>query len=161
MFNLRRKLGKRGGIGRAEPTEQDQFERLQVATCVLLLEVARSDEEFSSIEKATIRAILEEEFRLSDEAVEGLMEVARKRREGSVDLWEFTHLINENYSLEEKIKVIEAAWRIIYADERLDEYEDHLVHKLAGLLRLRHRELIEAKLRVLEELKPGRAPGPA
>jgi uncharacterized tellurite resistance protein B-like protein len=44
---------------------------------------------------------------------------------------------------------MESAWKIIYADEKLDKYEDHYVHVLAGLLRLRHEELIEAKLRVL------------
>lgn len=161
MFNLRKRLLGRSSMDRSGPTEQEEHERLQVATCLLLLEVAKSDDQFSSIEKATITAILEEEFQLSDEAVAELMEVASKRREESVDLWEFTHLINEHYSEEEKIKVIETVWRVIYADNKLDEYEDYLVHKLAGLLRLRHQELIAAKLRVLEELKPGPAPGRA
>ena len=161
MFNLRKRLLGRSSMDRSGPTEQEEHERLQVATCVLLLEVAKSDDQFSSIEKATITAILEEEFQLSDEAVAELMEVAARKREESVDLWEFTHLINEHYSEEEKIKVIETVWRVIYADNKLDEYEDYLVHKLAGLLRLRHQELIAAKLRVLEELKPGPAPGRA
>ena len=68
-------------------------------------------------------------------------------------LWEFTNLINENYSREKKIKVVEATWRVIYADRKLDKYEDHFVHKLARLLRLEHNEMIEAKLRVLDEMR--------
>lgn len=154
MFNLR-EIFKRSTADSAKPTEQDEFERILVATCVLLLEVAKSDDVFSSIEQATITAILGKEFQLSDEAVKELMKIASKRREESTDLWEFTHLINEHYSLEERIKIIEIAWRVIYADNKLDEYEDHLVHKLAGLLRLRHQELIAAKLKVLEELPLG------
>jgi len=128
--------------------EQDEFERIQLATCVILLEVAKSDDEFSSIEKTTVAAILQKKFDLSTEDIEELMEMASKRREESIDLWQFTHLINETYTKEEKIKIVEAAWRIIYADDKLDKYEDHFVHKLAKILQLKHNELIEAKLRI-------------
>jgi uncharacterized tellurite resistance protein B-like protein len=40
-------------------------------------------------------------------------------------------------------------WRVIYADGKLDKHEDYLVKKIAHLLNLRHREMIDAKLRVL------------
>ena len=135
----------------AEPVEeaQERFDRIQIATCVILLEVAKYDFEFSSIEKETTKALLQHEFSIPEEAIEDLMKIAEEKREESVDLWEFTNVINQNFSREEKLKVMEAAWKIIYADEKLDKYEDHYVHVLAGLLRLRHDELIEAKLRVL------------
>lgn len=153
MIDLKKILFKRDTIETESPVI-DEAERIQVATCVLLLEVAKSDDEFSSIEKETITAILKKKFQISGEAIGELMEIARRRREASIDLWEFTHLINENYSTEEKIKIVEATWKVIYADERLDMYEDHFVHKLAKLLQLRHRELIEAKLKVKKEIKP-------
>ena len=153
MFKLRKKLLEKYEIDSISQ-ERDEFERIQVATCALLLEVAKSDYEFSSIEKTTIEAILKKDFQISDETIEELMEIAKMRREESIDLWEFTHLINENYSKEEKIKVVEAAWKVIYADKKLDKYENHLVHKLARLLRLRHSDLIEAKLGVLDKIKP-------
>ena len=85
---------------------------------------------------------------LSDEAAEGLMEIAHRKREESTDLWQFTHLINQNYPREKKKKIVEAAWQIIYSDKKLNQYEDHLVHKLAKLLQLDHDELIEAKLKI-------------
>ena len=93
--------------------EEARFERIQVATCVLLLEVAESDDEFSSIEKTMISSILKKKFPLSEEAVEELMEMAKSLREESPGLWEFTNLINEKYSREDKIRVIESVWRII------------------------------------------------
>ena len=129
--------------------ESGQFDRVQVATCVILLEVAHYDFEFCSIEKETTKAILKNEFSISEEIIEDLMKVAEERREDKVDLWEFTNVINQNFSKEEKLKIIEAAWKIIYADEKLDKYEDHYVHVLADLLRLRHSDLIDAKLSVL------------
>lgn len=136
-----------------ELPEPDESERIQVATCVILLEVAKSDYEFSSIEKATLEAILKKEFQISSEAAEELMEVAARKRDESVDLWEFTNLINRNYTKEEKKKIVEKTWRVVYADNKLDSYEDHFVHKLAKLLRLDHSDLIEAKLKVKYESK--------
>jgi len=76
------------------------------------------------------------------------MEAALAELEGSIDLWKFARIINKEYSVEEKVQTIEAVWRVIYADGRLDGHEDHLVHRLADLLRLSHSQLIEAKLRV-------------
>ena len=66
----------------------------------------------------------------------------------SIDLWQFTNLINQNYSTDEKLQIIETMWKIVYADGRLDKHEDYLVHKLSNLLRLTHKQLIDAKLRV-------------
>ena len=153
MFNLKKRLLKKVTVDLASQ-EQDESERIQMATCVILLEVARSDDEFSSIEKATIAAIFKKDFELSEEATEEMMEIAKRKREESIDIWEFTHLINENYSKEEKKKIVEAAWKVIYADDRLHSYEDHFVHKLAKLLQLRHSDLIEAKLKAKYENSP-------
>ena len=147
MFNLKNRLLQTIPSDSAL-AEREEFEKLQIATCVILLEVAKSDYEFSSIEKATVSSILKKKFDLPEEAVEELIEISKKKREESVDLWEFANLINENYTREEKIRIIEAAWKIIYADEKLDMYEDHLVHVLQKLLRLDHCELIDAKLKV-------------
>jgi uncharacterized tellurite resistance protein B-like protein len=147
MFNLKKRLLKESAL-ESVSQEQDEYERIQIATCIILLEVAKSDDEFSSIEKTTLTAILKRKFALADEAAGGLMEIANKKREESTDLWEFTNIINQNYSKETKIKIVEAAWQIIYSDEKLDKYEDHLIHKLAKLLQLDHEDLIEAKLKI-------------
>ena len=152
MLKLKDVLFKKIEPG-SEIQELDETQLIQIATCVLLLEVAKSDDEFISIEKTTISAVLKKKFEISHEAAEELIEIAKGKREESIDLWEFTNLINENYSREKKIMVVEATWRVIYADRKLDKYEDHFVHKLARLLRLEHNEMIEAKLRVLDEMR--------
>jgi uncharacterized tellurite resistance protein B-like protein len=134
-----------------EPAQeiQEKFDRTHVATCVILLEIAKSDDEFSSVEQETTKALLKHEFAIPEEDIEDLMKIAAEKRDDSIDLWEFTNLINQKFSEEEKKRIVESAWKIIYADEKLDKYEDHLVHVLAKLLRLDHSDLIDAKLRVL------------
>lgn len=122
---------------------------VRIAACALLLEMANIDGEFSRTEKENIITILKKEYQLSDEHALALMESADDELKNSIDLWQFARLINQNYSAQEKIKIIETVWQIIYTDGHLDKHEDYLVHKLAKLLRLSHKQLIEAKLKVL------------
>ncbi len=126
----------------------DESERVQIATCVLLLEVAHSDEEFTDIEQDTITAIVQKRFGLSEETAAELLDRSTKERDDSIDLWRFAKVIRESYSLEEKRRVIRSIWEVVFADGTLSPHEDYLVHKLSKLLGLSHKELIQAKLRV-------------
>ena len=127
----------------------DTSRRIQVATAVMLLEVANADEEFSDIERESIIGILKDNFDLSNEEVQELISVTDAERKGSVDMWHFANVINENYSDQEKYIIMENIWKVIYADGRLDKYEDHIVHKLANILHIPHNKMIEAKLKYL------------
>ncbi len=147
MFNFK-KLLIRPELGSSTVAEQEEFERIQVATCVVLLEVATSDDEISTEEKSTISEILMRKFQLPQDAIDELIDLAAEKREASVGLWQFTNLINETFSRKEKMKIMEAAWEVIFADEKLDKYEDYLIRRLSKLLRLHHEEMIAAKLKV-------------
>ncbi len=69
-----------------------------------------------------------------------------------MDLFSFTRYMNNNFSKEEKIEVMESVWRIIHIDGQLEAHEDHFAHKLANLLRLTHGELIDAKVKARTQL---------
>ncbi len=130
-------------------SKQVQAHDIRIATCALFLEMAQIDGEFSEKERKRILEILKEEYDLSEEVAVELTEAAEKERKDSIDLWKFTNLINENYSEAEKIRVVEFLWKLVYADGKLEQHEDYLIHKLATLLEIRHDQLIEVKLRVL------------
>jgi uncharacterized tellurite resistance protein B-like protein len=126
-------------------TEHD----IRVATCALFVELAHIDEKFTQEEMNTIVSILKERYGLSPEHADALIAEAERALEKSVDLWQFSNLINKNYSTEEKIEIIETLWRIVYVDGKMDQYEHYLMNKLQNLLRLSHDQLIAAKLKVL------------
>ena len=122
---------------------------IRVATCAILMEMANIDGEFSEAERENIVSILKKDYQLSDEYAAELLETSNKELKQTIDLWQFTNLINQNYSTEERIHIIEMIWKIVYSDGRLDKHEDYLVHKLANLLRLTHKQLIDAKVKIL------------
>lgn len=123
-------------------------DKILIATCVLMLEVAKSDDEFATAEKEIIHRILEAELEIPKEDVMEIIKIAERNREESVDIFEYTNLINHHFSRTEKLQMVERFWEIIFADGNFDQFEDYTVHKLADLLRLTHEELIAAKLKV-------------
>ena len=121
---------------------------LRVAICALFVEMAQIDETFTEAEMETIISILKEKYGLSSELADALIEESNKELDESVDLWQFAKLINENYSTDEKIEIVETLWQIVYVDGKMDQYEHYLMNKLKNLLRLTHDQLIDAKLKV-------------
>jgi len=122
---------------------------IRTATCALFLEMALTDGEFSETEQDRVLSILKNDYDLSEEDALALIEETSLELEQSIDLWQFTKRINQSYSSEEKMRVIQMLWQIVYADGSLDKHEHYLVRKLSKLLRLSHEELIEAKRRVI------------
>ena len=122
---------------------------INLATCAILIELANADGKFNEQEKDYITNIFKTKYGLSEAEINELLKSSEAKLEKSIDLWQFTNLINQNYSLEKKLKVIETIWEVAYSDGKLEKHEDYLVHKLANLLRLSHKQLIDAKLKVL------------
>lgn len=126
----------------------DEGRKLEVATCVILLEAATADSQLSAGELEKIIGLLKTKFQMTDSEVEELIETSKKKRESVHDLWYFTNLINENLNNDERYELMEMIWRVIYSDGTLDKYEDYISHKLFTLLRIDHSKFIELKLKV-------------
>ncbi|MDX9974138.1 MAG: TerB family tellurite resistance protein [FCB group bacterium] len=126
-------------------------DRVHIATCVLLLEVAYADEDFTEEERTRILDVLKRRFSHSEEQAHELIETADELRRDSHDMWRFTNQLNQNCSPAEKREIIREVWRVVYADGDLDSHEDHLIHRMGTLMNLTHRQLIAEKLAVLEE----------
>ena len=133
------------------PADQEKVapvDRIPLAAAVLLLEVAHTDGEYHVEEEALIGTVLKEHFSVADELLADLLELAEKTRNNSSDLHQFTRDINKAFSQPEKEQIIEAVWELVYADGRLDHFEEALMRQLGSLIGLSHRQLIDAKLRV-------------
>ena len=147
MIDLVKKFFSKSSQDDSSHQRRQRPHDIRIATCAILLEMSNIDGKFSASERESIIAILKKNFDVSDEHAVTLLEASNEELKGSIDLWEFTNLINQNYSIEEKIQVVKMVWDVVYADGKLEKHEDYLVHKLANLLRLTHKQLIEAKLK--------------
>jgi uncharacterized tellurite resistance protein B-like protein len=134
----------------------DQALELQIATCALLLEMAHADDEYSPEEDAHIAGLMQQHFGLSREAFDEVRALSESRRREQIDLWGFASTLKKHFSAEQKMQVMEMLWSVIYADAVLADYEDHLMHTLAKLLGMDHRDMIAAKVTVLNASKQDR-----
>lgn len=129
----------------------DDADRLQVATCALLLEAAHADADYTDDEVQMIMALVGQRFGLTPEQTAELLHVADEERQRSGDLYQFARLVNDSFTPERKLAVIELLWQVVYSDGVLEAHEDALMHKLGTLLGVRHEELMALKIRVKRE----------
>jgi uncharacterized tellurite resistance protein B-like protein len=148
MFDIVKRFFSKASEDSSKKSDQKTDHDIHVAACALLVEIASIDEEFTQAEMETLLSIFKEKYGLSEEYADALIVEAKKELSESLDLWQFAKLINENYSNEEKIEIIETLWRIVYVDGKMDKYEHYLMNKLKNLLRISHDQLIAAKLKV-------------
>lgn len=152
MFDLIKKIlgEQQGGVVVAET---ENLEKTQLAACVVLLEAAYADYECTDGELDHVVQTLQSEFGVNQEYARELLDLAHQERNQAIDLWQFTNQINQDFSKTEKKAVLEGVWRIIYADGELEKHEDQFVRKLTNLLRLSHKDMIDAKLKIRKQIQ--------
>ena len=128
-------------------TAEEIEHRMQLASAVLMLEVAQADRDYSDQERKKIQEAISVKFSLSDEDTNQLMSLADEKSHQATDYHQFTSLLNKEFSNNQKIRLIELMWQVAYADGKLDPYEDHFIRKISELLYLRHSELLSARER--------------
>ena len=131
---------------------QDVEKKLQVAACALFIELAKADGNFTDEERQFIINHMKNCFNIDEEYAKELIELAEKRVKESVSIYEFTGEINEHFTQEQKEKLIENLWRLVFTDEKMHAYEDHLMKKVSLTLNIEHKKLIKKKLLVKAEL---------
>ncbi|CUB03465.1 tellurite resistance TerB family protein [Marinomonas fungiae] len=124
----------------------------QRAVAALLLEVIIADNEIhpdeEQVAKASIKAVSD-----LGEDVDQLFDEVKSSIRDAHDAYQFTKVINEQASLEQKFELLKCLWRVAYADGSLDAYEDHRIRKISELLFMQHSEFIQAKLAAKEEME--------
>lgn len=118
---------------------------LRVATAVLLVEVTRADFSVEQSERQRLRQLLEQQFELSVEELDALLEQAEADADRLVSIQHITRLINQHYDHAMKLRVIQMMWHMVYADGEKDHYEEHLIRQVADLLYISHSEFIQAR----------------
>lgn len=130
-----------------EPTETREMgeAQMRLACAALLIEVAVIDNEFDGKELGTLKKILNMEFEVPCSEIDDLIALAQHECTEATSMYQFTQLVNQNGSFQEKFDLITHMWRIAFADGDLDKYEEYIIRKVADLIHLGHGEFIRAK----------------
>ena len=120
---------------------------------VLMIEVALSDGNFDETERVQLVSTITKKWKLARSVVNDLMNLAEQQQDLSVSLFEHTRVINQYFSREEKVGLIDCLWEIAFADGRADHFEENTIRKIADLVYVEHKDFIKSKIRVRDQLQ--------
>ena len=119
--------------------------------CALLIHAAKIDENYTDKEEEIIKKTLNE-LGIENEDISKTIEEAKIIEESSNQILDFTREV-KNLPEEDKIKIVEALWSIIYSNNNADIYETNLMRRLAGLLYIDNKTMGDIKEKIKQNLK--------
>jgi uncharacterized tellurite resistance protein B-like protein len=127
--------------------------QIQLATAVLLLEAARCDFDLRADEFKAILGAVRRMMGLTEDEAVAVVRVAEEEVRLSKRLYEFTRLIDENYTSEQKKALVQCLWQVVFADAQLLASEEYIVRKIADLLNLSLADFLDAKIRARDTFR--------
>ena len=112
----------------------------------LLIHAAKIDENFTVEEEKIIEETLLN-LGANKENVKQIIMESKKIEEKANQILEFTKEV-KNMEENDKIKIIETLWRIIYSNKSADIYETSLMRRLAGLLYIDNKTMGDIKEKI-------------
>lgn len=120
----------------------------RLALTALLVRVARSDNEYSSDERARIQDIITMRYALDPFARDALLSDAETLESEAPDTVRFTRAIKEAVAYEDRLAVVEALWKVVLADGARAKEEDALLRLVVNLLGITDVDSANARRRV-------------
>lgn len=146
MFDRLKKVFQTG----AAPDEAEEAGDPRLAVAALLVEAARSDEEYTDAERRLIERALAARFDLDADAAAALRAEADAAQTDARDLHRFTKIVKQT-SYDDRVRLIETMWRLVLSDEVRTPHEDALIRRVCGLIYVEDRDSGRARQRVEAE----------
>lgn len=131
---------------RAAGEEENRIEdSLEFAVAVLLVEIMHADHQLDERERSMVIKLMQSQFGMDESDAIELFSGASDKMDHVVSLHQYTSRINSDFSYPQKEHLMLNLWRVVFADGRVDKYEEHLVRRVADLVYLSHKDFIKAK----------------
>jgi uncharacterized tellurite resistance protein B-like protein len=137
-------LASTGGSGQHRFDDNDY----RLAAAALLVHLISIDGNVTDAEQRKLKSLLKGRFELDDAAVDELIDAATRVEGEAVDIYRFTSLIMRSVDEHGRARIVEMMWELVYADERVSEFEESMIWRSADLLGISTNERIALKNRV-------------
>ena len=130
--------------------ENDENHLSLISIAALLIHSAKIDENFTEKERVIIKNALIE-MGADQNNIDEIIRDAEVKEKDSNQILEFTKEV-KSMEKENKIKIIETLWRIIYSNKEADIYETNLMRRLTGLLYIDNKIMGDIKEKIKKEI---------
>lgn len=143
--------GKLGGIlGVGKNSSGPEYSQVWVGAAALMIQVADEHEGISEEEKNAILSSLSQVCGGSGAAVE-IFEQGAQLQAQATDLYCLTRVIMKHTTHEEQCEMVRLLYRVGFADDDLDHFEEHIIARIAGLLGVEVRDRVRIRQEVCAE----------
>jgi uncharacterized tellurite resistance protein B-like protein len=134
----------------SETPEHRSFDETgcKLAATALFVHIISLDGTPSDVEIRKLHELIETRFGLDPGTANKLIEAATRVEGDAVDLYRFTSVIMRSLNDEDRLRIVEMMWELVYADGHVSEFEENVVWRAADLLAVSSRDRIELKHRV-------------
>ena len=128
-----------------------KFQPLELSITTLFIHAARMDDNYSEIEKETIVQWLQKLGIADKSYIQELIAECEVLETNSNQILHLTQEIKK-VSYPERLKIIEMLVEIIYADKKLDSFEDNLIRRVAGLIYIESADMGAIRINIKKKL---------
>jgi uncharacterized tellurite resistance protein B-like protein len=137
-----------GELNEDQPRADDFAETdYRLAAAALLVHTAGIDGQVSDAEHARLHDLIKQRFKLDDKAADKLLARAEEADEKAIDLYQFTTRLNRALDDNQRARIVEMMWQVVFADGKVTEFEDNLIWRAADLLHVSREQRIALKTR--------------
>ena len=115
----------------------------------LLIHAAKIDENYTNEEKEIIKDTLIE-LGAKENEIEDLIIKSELNEQNSNQILDYTKEV-KSLSNNEKIKIVESLWKIIYSNKNADVYESSLMRRIAGLIYIDNKTMGDIKEKIKKQ----------
>ncbi len=119
--------------------------RVISATGVLMLEMAGADNDYDPEEVKICFRTLEKSFGLSDTNALSILEEAENIRADKEKVSEMFEFLNSSLDEDQKAMILSLVWKIVVADQKIDQHEMRLANQIRVRLQLSEEVAEEAR----------------
>ena len=117
-----------------------------MASTCLLLSIANADDNIDDKELTIINDIMQDFFSLSNNESKKIIHEAQEDLKLSTDYFSYGNKLNNHFSLTDKIDFISCIFEVAYSDGEYHYMEEHMIKKIAHILHIENKDLINVKV---------------
>ena len=123
----------------------DSKEIILASTC-LLLSIADADNNIDDKELSIIDEIIQDFFDVNKEDTNTIINNAKKSLLESTDYFSYGKILNESFSITDKVDFLSCIFEVAYSDGEYHYLEEHMIKKIANILHVENKDLVNVKM---------------
>lgn len=141
-----------GTLSDSDSDVKDEFspDDPRISAAALMYHVIHADGVLRKVEIERLEAFVRTENEVDGAELRKLLSAAKIACDEAVDLFRFTSSLMRNLDKEQRLRMIELLWELVYSDGVRHELEDNVVWRISELLGIDSRERVSLRQRVQE-----------